>query len=100
MSWPEASPIRSMSPEAVAAPETASTRLYFSDEDPAFTTSTNSLMSALQLGLDGGDRHGVDDVSHGGAAGQVVHGLAQALQHRADSFRAGRALDRLVGVVP
>src|SRR3954470_1793514 len=99
VSWPEASPIRSMSPEAVDVPERASTRLYFNDEEPAFTTSTNSLMSALQLGLDGGDRHGVDDVANRCSAGQVVHRLAQTLEHRAYGDRARRALDRLVGVV-
>src|SRR3954451_17115382 len=100
VSWPEASPIRSMSPEAVDVPESASTRLYFNDEEPAFTTSTNSLMSALQLSLDRRDRHGVHDVAHRRSARQFFHGLAQALEHRTDRDRPRGALNRLVGVVP
>ena len=51
------------------------------------------------LGLDRGDRHGVDDVGDQRSAGQVVDRLVQALQHRPDGHRVRAALHRLVGVV-
>ena len=62
-------------------------------------TSTQVSHHVGQLGLDRGDRDGVDDVAHGRPAGQVVDRLAQPLQHRADRDRVGRPLHRLVGVV-
>ena len=45
-SSPRASPIRSTDPVAGAVPVSASTRLYFSDDDPALSTSTWELTSA------------------------------------------------------
>ncbi len=107
----EESAIRSATPEPWVCPLSPSTRLYFSDEDPALMTSTSAVTCRLggsgrrllgssgQLGLDRGDGDGVDDVADRGASGEVVDRLAQPLQHRADRDRAGRALHRLVGVV-
>src|SRR5690349_15713643 len=51
------------------------------------------------LRLDRGDGHGVDDVVDQRSPRQVVDGLGEALQYRADSDRAGAALHRLIGVV-
>ena len=97
-----ADPLHRARPPA-ASPVSPSTRLYFSDDEPALTTSTRAVTRAspcaCRLRLDRGDRDGVDDVAHRRAAGQVVDRLAQALQDRADRQRAGRALHRLVGVV-
>ena len=36
------------------------------------------------LGLDGGDGDGVDDVTRGAAAGEIVRGFVQALKNRSD----------------
>src|ERR1700722_3283073 len=47
-------------------------------------------------GLDRGQRHRIDDVVHQGTAAEVVHGLGQALQHRADAHHLSAALDSFV----
>src|SRR5690606_3705039 len=57
------------------------------------------LLGGYGLGLDGGDGDGVDDVLHGGAAGEVVDGEAEALHDGADGDGAGAALHGFVGVV-
>src|SRR5512132_4175547 len=107
-----ASPIRSTTPEASTLcprstgappwgspdPWGMSNSWYLIDDEPVLTTSTLGMLGG-PLGLDGGDGHRVDDVGDQGAAGQVVDRLAQALEHRADGDRVGRALHRLVGVV-
>src|SRR4029453_806570 len=92
------SPIRSTPPEASTFGGSISNSWYLIDEEPVLTTSTLGMLGR-PLGLDGGDGHGVDDVGHQGAAGQVVDRLAQALEDRADGDGVGRALHRLVGVV-
>ena len=77
-----------------------STSWYFIDDEPELITSTSSSHdSSRALGLDRGDRDGVDDVGDQRTAGQVVDRLAQPLQHRADRDRPGAALHCLVGVV-
>ena len=48
------------------------------------------ITSRHPLGLHRGDGHGVHDVVHQRPPGQVVHRLAQALQHRPDRRRRGR----------
>ncbi|MNV35774.1 hypothetical protein D3C71_1272330 [compost metagenome] len=53
----------------------------------------------MLVGLDSGERDCEDDVVNQRAARQVVDGLAQALQHRADGNDVGRALHGLVGGV-
>ena len=52
------------------------------------------------LGLDRGEVDREDDVLDEAAAGEVVHRLGEALEHRADADDVRRALDRLVGDVP
>lgn len=43
----------------------------------------------------------VDDVRHGATAGQIVHGLVEALQDGAlMAKRVGGALDGLIRIVP
>src|SRR5271165_323329 len=87
-------------PTARDAPESGSTSWYFSDDEPELITSTTRLSAVMDtLRLDRGDGDGVDDVFDQRAAGQVVHRLVEALQHRADRDRDGAALHRLVGVV-
>src|SRR3954454_4135532 len=101
--------MRSTRPWASRRPAPMSSSWYLIDDEPLFSTSTcgpavsarpraRSPMGGL-LCLDGGDGDRVDDVAHGGAAGQVVDGPAQALQHRAHGDRSRAALDRLVEVV-
>ena len=54
-----------MPPPARSTPESGSTNLYFSDEDPELITSTGRfVLSAMAdtLRLDCRDRNGVDDV--------------------------------------
>ncbi len=40
-----------------------------------------------------------DDVIHEGAAREIIDGLAQSLQHRADRHDVGTALHRFIGGV-
>ena len=48
-------------------------------------------MAACLPGLHGGERNRVDDVFHKGATAEVVHGLGEALEHRANGDGAARA---------
>src|SRR5271166_6969571 len=89
-------------PTANEVPESGSRSWYFSDDEPALITSTTRLALSVvidPLRLDRGDGDGVDDVFDQRTAGQVVHRLVQALQHRADRDRPGGALHRLISVV-
>ena len=57
-------------------------------------------MSNLFLRLHGGEGNRIDDVFDEGAAGEVVHRLGQALEHRADGDCAmSTALHSLVADV-
>ena len=62
--------------------------------------SCAGLLGRERLGLDRGDRDGVDDVLHERTAGEVVDRHPQSLQDRSDGDRAGGPLDGLVRVVP
>ena len=52
-----------------------------------------------RLGLDRGNRDGVDDVLGLAAAGQIVRGPIKTLQNRPNRSRAGEPLSQLVSYV-
>ena len=58
------------------------------------------VLSAVLLGLNGGNDHGVYDVINQCAATEVVDGILEALKDRADCHCASASLDRLVRIVP
>ena len=48
-------------------------------------------------GLDGGNGDGVNDILDEGAAGEIVDGASEPLEHRTDADHIGAALDSFVG---
>ncbi len=103
--------MRSTRPMARRLLSRMSSSWYFTDEEPELRTRTRVAVAGGAFSVEGGG-HALLEVwawiavittvltmSCTSARGQVVDGLAQALQDRADGDRAGRALYGLVGVV-
>ena len=89
-------------PLATTRPGLGATSWYFSDDEPAFRTSTRASLRCAALRAWAWTAVIATVLTMSSTrrpAGQVVDRFAQPLQHRADRDRVGAALYRLVGVV-